>query len=709
MSIYKGHKPANDLNEVSVIYQVLVISVDCILPRHNQDLIKELARTRSELDQYKSLASSFKSELGSHHQSTASLPGSGIVDRHRHNIPNLPALDSNLSEAETRENLRETTTSPGQPPAKKRKTVDSKSLSRAESNMLRYGRGILHAPYRDNLQTHPSATSPTLPELPPKPIADDLLRQYRYTLHPTIPVLHWRYFQEQYDTVYRDGSLESVPRIWVGLLFAVFALGTLHRDWKEGQKFLKAARSQIDIWTDYPTLDHARAALLTSIFMVEINHKSAGWIWLGVASRVAFDLGLHCEAGVWTAIEAEMRRRVWWCIYACDWLVYSYLSASTLADPQSLLCLQLGRPAMIKEEDCRVGLPSPADDELIHPGSDWMHPKPEQSISPLLPTIQIVGGISRLLHLLQSPKLSTHAIAQYESHYHSCMDELPESNQMTSSEYLDPIELHPIIYLQSARLILHRHNLTPLCSIQSRQTAIDDCLSVARDTAKYLRRCMQEPPSESRSQISNQKDSWERRMVSAVSTFFCMHVWRCTLFLCFRLDFPSALICIQAAATFGDARPINVACGRYVEFFIREMMSRWNQEAGFDEDEEMIAYVSGDLQGDLENSWVWEQGGDLDAGHSPSRTEPGQTVYQGRPLASGPEGMQSGEEQWSGWANTIQMLKQFERETMRSSTTRQSGPTSSAKIGPEARASTQSPVSNSSQTPGNRMSIRDLI
>ena len=185
--------------------------------------------------------------------------------------------------------------------------------------MQRYSRGIFNAPYPYRQAASPLSFSFDLPALPPKEVANVLLRQYHYTLHPTIPVLYWHEFQEQYDRVYQDGSLQNVPRIWIGLLFAVFAVGTLHRDWKEGQKYLKISRSHIDMWTDGLTLDHARAALLSSIFLVEMNLKSAGWTWLGVATRIAFDLGLHCEAGTWSAIEKEMRRRVWWCIYSCDW------------------------------------------------------------------------------------------------------------------------------------------------------------------------------------------------------------------------------------------------------------------------------------------------------------------------------------------------------------------------------------------------------
>jgi len=73
-----------------------------------------------------------------------------------------------------------------------------------------------------------------------------------------------------------------------------------------------------DLFNDEFTIDHARAALLTSIFLMEINCKSASWTWLGSTVRIAQDIGLHRESGPWGVVENEVRRRVWWGIYVWD-------------------------------------------------------------------------------------------------------------------------------------------------------------------------------------------------------------------------------------------------------------------------------------------------------------------------------------------------------------------------------------------------------
>ena len=202
---------------------------------------------------------------------------------------------------------------------KRRRTMAPHDLSRIGSTMQQHGRGVFKPPYPHQGTSLPDPFSSSLPGLPPKHVADNLVHQYRTTLHPTLPLIHWPSFAEQYENAYKDGSLRGVPRIWSALLFAVFACGTLHRSWYDGQKYLEISKSLIDIWTEDPTLDHARVALLSSIFLIEMNLKSAGWTWIGFAVRVSFDIGLHCEAGTWSTIEMEMRRRVWWCVYACDW------------------------------------------------------------------------------------------------------------------------------------------------------------------------------------------------------------------------------------------------------------------------------------------------------------------------------------------------------------------------------------------------------
>lgn len=661
--------------------------------RHNQDLQKELAQAKSQVNHLRSILESGEGGIPMHDLSAsdsfpqnndlAHLPGP--EPSNLHNMSHLPGPETTYFPKYAAERF------PGkekrQP--KRRRTMIPQDLSRIGSAMQRHGRGIFKPPYPHQRASSPDLFSSSLPGLPPKHVADTLMHQYRTTLHPTLPLIHWPSFQEQYDNAYRDGSLHGVPRIWSALLFAVFACGTLHRSWYDGQTYLEVSKSLIDMWTEDLTLDHARAALLSSIFLIEMNLKSAGWTWIGFAVRISFDIGLHCEAGTWPAIEKEMRRRVWWCVYACD----------------CLLSLELGRPALTKEEDCNVGMPSPIDDQYMVPGIPWASsPSPEQSTSPLLPMIQVIGGIARLLRILKSDRLTDSALQAYNSHFNKCVDAFPAQHQGRFNGYIDPTELPPVIYLQNARLMLHRHNLTPVCGSIERSTAIDHCVLVAKDTARFLRRCMR-PPAEPRSHEAERNDTWESRMISASSAFLCTHVWRCTLFLCFRLDFENALSCARASATLGNARPVNVDCGRYLEFFLHEIVSKLDQGAQLDTDEEMMAYVSGDLQGSFENSWIWQESkGGVHLGIPLQISdETDKTKLKSKSFSATTAQMK--ESDWNGWDDVLRTIERLSRKKEQE---RQHPAGQESSLRPPMMLPPLVPSPNS-MSPSNRMSIKDLI
>lgn len=375
------------------------------------------------------------------------------------------------------------------------------------------------------------------------------------------------------------------------------------------------------------------------------------------------------------------------------------------SDSNSLLSLEMGRPALTKEEDCNVGMPSPVDDQYMVPEFPWAsHPNPEQSTSPLLPMIQVIGGIARLLRILKSDRLAKSALQAYDSHFNQCVNAFPAQHQGRANGYIDPTELPPMIYLQNARLMLHRHNLTPTCDSVERSAAVESCVLVAKDTAGFLRRCMQSP-GEPRSYEAEQNDSWESRMISASSAFFCTHVWRCTLFLCFHLDFENALSCARASATLGNARPVNVDCGRYLEFFLHEMTFKLDQGVRLDTDEEMIAYVSGDLQGSFETSWIWQEsksgvhlGKSLQSsGEKDKQDMKSQALSPARP--------QTEELDWNGWDD---ILGTMERLSRKKGQERQHLAVHESSLQPSMALTPLAPLPNS-MSPSNRMSIKDLI
>lgn len=379
-----------------------------------------------------------------------------------------------------------------------------------------------------------------------------------------------------------------------------------------------------------------------------------------------------------------------------------------VTDLGSLLSLELGRPALIKEEDCHVSMPSPVDDQYLREDIDWTSPTPEQSSSPLLPMIQVIGGIAKLLRMLKIRCLARSVLQAYDTHFNNSLQAFPAQSQARPNDYLDTFELPPIIYIQNARLMLFRHNLSPVCEVHERSDALDKCAVVAKDTARLLSRCMQESPV-LHSHPSNETGSWEARMVSAVSAFLCTHIWRCTLYLCFRSDWENALWCARASATIGDARPINTACGRYLEFFLYQLLDKQNHRDNLDTDEEMIAYASGDLQGSFENSWIWKLSRTSKVGacvdrHLQNSAESRNGAASSRDYSENTLDTESSD--WAGWDNILSILKRLFQEQQEEQQRREIMQNTSLRppLMLPPLAPSLAPAGSS-----NRMSIRDLI
>jgi hypothetical protein len=206
-----------------------------------------------------------------------------------------------------------------------------KHFDHVRRNIRNYGRGLFKPPpiYRQpGIQPtlEPGSLVP-IPQLPPKQVTDLLLTQYHKTIHVYAPLLHWPTFIQEYENVYRAKTLQGQRKTWVALFFAALACGTLHTTDraganvspdKEGLQYKETCIRHMNTWTDNLTIDHARTTLLLSMFSIELGYISSGWLWLGASIRMAQDVGLHNESGPWPIVEAEMRRRVWWSIYAWD-------------------------------------------------------------------------------------------------------------------------------------------------------------------------------------------------------------------------------------------------------------------------------------------------------------------------------------------------------------------------------------------------------
>ncbi|KAL8942623.1 MAG: hypothetical protein Q9216_001536 [Gyalolechia sp. 2 TL-2023] len=476
-------------------------------------------------------------------------------------------------------------------PRKRQKVSASRDFSAVRADLCNYGRGIFKPPQsylRQHSQEIPRLTTVKgleLPELPPKATADELLYLYRISFHVTFPMLDWSSFSQEYESVYRQNSLREVPQAWSALLFAVLACGTLPQSLRDGQGYSDQSRKLLDLSTDEYTVDHVRAAVLTSVFLGESNCKSASWTWLGIAVRIGQDIGLHIRDVKGPFIDQAASRLVWWTVYVCDRLV----------------SLEHGRPAMISDDDYEFDLPNTTS-AGERPGEHARRPVTSVQ-SPLVITVQVIRVISKLLKVLKEPSIPPSSLQAFDVLFEDCTDLFPAHHQFNAFGTIDPHEMPPLIYLQNARLMLHRHNLGIKSKASARLHATDECTRIAKQSTRLLGRCMSDTPIQG--QMGHER--WRSSLVSAANAFLCTHIWRCSLFLCLRQEYEDALVCVRASAAIGSARTINVACGRYLDFFLQRLLSKLPDGTGSVEvDEEMLALVSGDLQGDAENSWIWK-------------------------------------------------------------------------------------------------------
>ena len=257
---------------------------------------------------------------------------------------------------------------------------------------------------------------------------------------------------------------------------------------------------------------------------------------------------------------------------------------------------------LIDDADCDTEYPEPVDDQYI---TDQGIMSMGQPSTPLLATIHVVRSLQSLIKLFKSPSITPDTLASREKYFNTCMNLFPPHLQLSSRTYLDPRSLAPIIYFQNARIVLHRHNLSPSCSPELRRQAIESCAAVSRETTALLSRCMQ--PASPRAVHANASNEWSARLATSASTLLCTHIWRCTLFLLFCGDYSSALLCVRASSAIGTARLVNTSCGRNLAFFLRCLLEKLQrgETTELERDEEMMAYVSGDLQSSTDNSWVW--------------------------------------------------------------------------------------------------------
>ncbi|KAK3344183.1 fungal-specific transcription factor domain-containing protein [Lasiosphaeria hispida] len=499
-------------------------------------------------------------------------------------------------------------------PRRKKRPAPIHDLARARSNLRNFSRGIWKPPAQ--YRQLPAAENRDCQHLlPPRQVTELLLRSYYSSAHTMTPIIHWASFQQTIEGLYKQGAPLRVSQSFMSMLFAALAVGRLFTaddDQVRGFsacQLVETARTLIDPWNNDYVLDNARTLILITIVLNELNLKSAAWSWLGNAVRAAQDIGLYSESGPWPVIEGEMRRRTWWTIYILD----------------RSLALELGRPPLIDDADCDVSLPAGVDDHFIHDGGMLVPNGAEPLTHSLLAIIHVLRSYTALGKALSTPVIAPTRLATFDQHFASCLRTFPQACDPSSNAALSPGLLNPLVYLLHARLLLHRHNLTPSCPPHVRLTAIEQCTITALETASLLSRTTSALPD-------------------GATALLTTHIFRCALFLLLTNYLEQASLCIRTLAAINSHREVAVPCLRFLAFFMSTLAAKRGEYAAFlaqatppghghahgqpfappppppprpstgalqdalMRDEELLTFVSADLQAGPETAWVWVGG-----------------------------------------------------------------------------------------------------
>lgn len=485
-------------------------------------------------------------------------------------------------------------------PKQRKRAVPNHDPARERANFRNFSRGLFKPPMPYRQPPVSILFDPQLPPLPPKPATTALLHSYYGALHVMMPLLHWPTLQHDVEELYKPGGLQRAPKSWLSMFFGVLAVGSLFcidpqpdRTYRAGE-FLEASRSLTDPWNNDFDLDNIRASFLTFFALNELNLKSAAWASLGGVVRAAQDLGLHLETGTRSRLDADMRRRVWWAIYVMD----------------RMMALEMGRPALIHDFDCDVALPEPIDDHFLSPEGP-VHPHNVEPLTHSLHVIlNVVRSIPAITQAMASAPIAPTRLSTFDAYFATCQRAFPAACDPSSNLPIPPHMLMPLAYLLSTRLLLHRQNLSPSSPLGVRTVAIEQCTHTAIETALLIGRT-------------------NASLADTATALLTTHIFRSALFLVLTGHNDYAATCVRALKSIDSRRDVAIPCGRYISFFTSLVANKRNEllayyprsvpAQGYQHqpssaqaiqeriltDEELLTYITADLQAGNETSWIW--------------------------------------------------------------------------------------------------------
>ncbi|KAI2876615.1 transcriptional regulator family: Fungal Specific TF [Aspergillus niger] len=134
-----------------------------------------------------------------------------------------------------------------------------------------------------------------------------------------------------------------------------------------GDALAEQAKAILHFEMESPTTSTVASLAILALREMSVNKEALGWTYVGMAIRIAYNLGLNHDCAAWveqgkiTEDEAEVRKITWWGCFLLD----------------KLLVVALGRPGMISQRDISVAKPSLLPEMEYH---SWMSNGPTARI-----------------------------------------------------------------------------------------------------------------------------------------------------------------------------------------------------------------------------------------------------------------------------------------------------------------------------------------
>jgi hypothetical protein len=285
---------------------------------------------------------------------------------------------------------------------------------RNEGGIWRFPTARVWPPLPSNRQNAADAmvveNNEDLSKLPDSETQDHLLELYFTYVHPSLPVIHKRSFFEVFKNTQATVDLPDSPksdanssvsssalnrrrqRIPTLLLLAMYAIAERYSPrcapppqdgsmWAAGDAYLDSAKTILNGTYANSRPSTCQALLLLGYREIGIGAMAQAWVYIGMAVRMAQDLGMHRSADGWFRVglggklfgewELQERKRIWYSCVIMDKYVSTYI----------------GRPLAIFDRDYDTLMPSDEEPEEMEV---WkLHPsKPVTSGSwePKVPT-----------------------------------------------------------------------------------------------------------------------------------------------------------------------------------------------------------------------------------------------------------------------------------------------------------------------------------